>query len=343
MNKTLAIVAVFLIALSGVYAWGEGNASQTYFIHWQPQSQDCVIPGTFLNSTGYLWFNGQESICIPLGSGRFVSQVSGHTISFDETVETFETEETSPENTTLDITGNIIVNGPYTNTAYVLICNVSNMGSPISYDWDFGDGSKLYDLLVPDVYHIFRGSGEYHVTCVANDEVHNFPVWTSITVDAGETEEGSENQTEMGNQTGNNTEGNQTGGNQTGNNTEGNQTSGNQTGNQTSGNTTGNTTGNSTNVTGNTTGNTTGSTTGNQTASVFLSYEQHGASFHFLCQESNFDPTSFDWDFGDGSVFTSKKNKIVHVYHDDVESHIVSCTASDNTTQATDFVYVTNE
>ncbi len=51
---------------------------------------------------------------------------------------------------------------------YVFICDVP---TPVSgrYDWRFGDGEKLLGIRNRDVYHIFKQSGTYDVTCgVAN-------------------------------------------------------------------------------------------------------------------------------------------------------------------------------
>jgi PKD repeat protein len=70
---------------------------------------------------------------------------------------------------------------------YVLECQTEYFDGPVSYDWDFGDGMKLYDLQGADVYHTFVDPGEYHVTCVANDGEHNVAAWTEISVSQAQT------------------------------------------------------------------------------------------------------------------------------------------------------------
>jgi hypothetical protein len=81
-------------------------------------------------------------------------------------------------------TASVTIKSPYPQgNNYVFICNtLGPWGSPISYDWDFGDGSKLYDRSVSDVYHTFSAAGTYPVTCVANDGTNNAPAWLVIHV-----------------------------------------------------------------------------------------------------------------------------------------------------------------
>jgi hypothetical protein len=79
-------------------------------------------------------------------------------------------------------TASLTIKPPYPKgNDYVFICNTQgSWGSHISYDWDFGDGSKLYDRSASDVYHTFSAPGTYHVTCVPNDGTNNVPAWYDI-------------------------------------------------------------------------------------------------------------------------------------------------------------------
>jgi plastocyanin len=52
---------------------------------------------------------------------------------------------------------------------FVFKCQIEGV-TATSYDWDFGDGQKIYDLLVPDVYHTFQTTGQYLVTCSPSDD-----------------------------------------------------------------------------------------------------------------------------------------------------------------------------
>jgi len=48
---------------------------------------------------------------------------------------------------------------------YIFVCNPS-FGAT-SYDWNFGDGQKLFDVSNKNVWHTYSAAGEYEVTCTA--------------------------------------------------------------------------------------------------------------------------------------------------------------------------------
>jgi len=52
--------------------------------------------------------------------------------------------------------------------SYVFLCSIPDT----SYDWDFGDGEKLYDIAESSVYHTFESPGTYEVYCEAGGERH---------------------------------------------------------------------------------------------------------------------------------------------------------------------------
>jgi hypothetical protein len=73
---------------------------------------------------------------------------------------------------------------------YVFLCNTEGMNpETTTFDWNFGDDSKLYDLLSSDVYHTFPGPGIYDVVCVANDGEHNEVAQLQVVVGAPEVPE----------------------------------------------------------------------------------------------------------------------------------------------------------
>jgi PKD repeat protein len=53
---------------------------------------------------------------------------------------------------------------------YVFECNAEGF-TATSYDWDFGDGQKLYDQQTNDVWHTFLVTGQYQVDCTASDGI----------------------------------------------------------------------------------------------------------------------------------------------------------------------------
>jgi len=50
------------------------------------------------------------------------------------------------------------------NASYVFECRTPGY-TPESYDWEFGDGHKLYDMAVFDNYHTYADNGNYTVSC----------------------------------------------------------------------------------------------------------------------------------------------------------------------------------
>jgi PKD repeat protein len=53
---------------------------------------------------------------------------------------------------------------------YVFVCTAHGFDAT-SYDWDFGDGQKLYDTQADNVWHTFDMPGQYQVDCTASDGV----------------------------------------------------------------------------------------------------------------------------------------------------------------------------
>lgn len=62
---------------------------------------------------------------------------------------------------------------------YVFICDVPTPASG-RYDWRFGDGEKLLGIRNRDVYHIFKRSGTYDVTCGAANATS--PVYRTVVI-----------------------------------------------------------------------------------------------------------------------------------------------------------------
>ena len=71
---------------------------------------------------------------------------------------------------------------------YVFECNTPGFGfTPEFYDWDFGDGQKLYDVSNQNIWHTFGDSGEYMVSCTASDNYGNTVIgWRHVVVEGDE-------------------------------------------------------------------------------------------------------------------------------------------------------------
>jgi PKD repeat protein len=66
---------------------------------------------------------------------------------------------------------------------YIFVCTADGF-TPNGYDWDFGDGEKLFDQTENNVYHIFANDGDYTVTCTASDGNVTTMNTLDVTVDA---------------------------------------------------------------------------------------------------------------------------------------------------------------
>ncbi len=66
---------------------------------------------------------------------------------------------------------------------YVFLCEASGLNAT-SYDWTFGDGSKLLGRATKDVYHTFPAAGDYAVSCVAHDGATSAQCTLGVTVAA---------------------------------------------------------------------------------------------------------------------------------------------------------------
>lgn len=70
----------------------------------------------------------------------------------------------------------------------------------------------------------------------------------------------------------------------------------------------------------------------NAALTVSSNYPQ-GLNYKFNCDVSDFTPTSYSWDFGDGAIETSSANNIIHIY-DVSGTYTTLCTATDNANNA---------
>ncbi len=62
---------------------------------------------------------------------------------------------------------------------HVFTCDAQNW-DPTSYDWEFGDGEKLYDRLVNDQYHVYEANGNYTLICAAKEGADTYVVTQTI-------------------------------------------------------------------------------------------------------------------------------------------------------------------
>ncbi len=155
---------------------------------------------------------------------------------------------------------------------YVFNCNAFGF-TPTSYDWDFGDGQKLYDMPVNDVFHRFDQSGSYTVNCAASNSAYR--VGASKIIAGGIPE---------------------------------------------------------------TPTNTSDSESNAAVLSVAPYYPQ-GSVYVFVCTATGFTPTSYDWDFGDGSkLLGMSSDNVWHAYGSGTFD--VSCTAMNNETSETGLLQV---
>ncbi|MFW5746800.1 MAG: PKD domain-containing protein, partial [Nanoarchaeota archaeon] len=92
---------------------------------------------------------------------------------------------------------------------YVLICDKE----ADSYDWEFGDGTKLFDLPSADVFHTYPAGEEFDVTCVAKTDGEEYVGHRELMVPDAVDEEiidDGVNETPINETPGNETSGNQT-------------------------------------------------------------------------------------------------------------------------------------
>lgn len=69
---------------------------------------------------------------------------------------------------------------------YVFVCEAQGF-TPTAYDWDFGDGQKLYDVTNRDVFHRYDNGGQYVVSCTASDGWGNDVIgWKAINAESSE-------------------------------------------------------------------------------------------------------------------------------------------------------------
>jgi PKD repeat protein len=79
--------------------------------------------------------------------------------------------QTNQTNQTNSKTGYISIASWYPQGMnYIFICNPS-FGAT-SYDWNFGDGQKMFDVSNNNVWHTYSSAGIYEVTCTATNGVH---------------------------------------------------------------------------------------------------------------------------------------------------------------------------
>ena len=160
---------------------------------------------------------------------------------------------------------------------YVFDCNAQGF-TPTSYDWNFGDGQKLYDMPVNNVFHRFDQGGPYTVNCAASNSEYRVGASQIIAGGIPETPFPPGN-------------------------------------------------GTPTPPT-----NTTPPVTPNATVVLSVApYFPQAGNYVFICAAAGITPTSYDWQFGDGSqLLGMSANNVWHSYAPG--NYTVSCTATDGVT-----------
>lgn len=164
---------------------------------------------------------------------------------------------------------------------YVFICEAMGF-TPTSYDWDFGDGEKLYDMPVDNVFHRFGESGLYRVNCAASNSAYRVGASKIIAGGIPETAFPPGNGSE------------------------------------------------------------TNASEPDETPATVLSiapYFPQGGDYVLVCDASGFTPTTYDWDFGDGSKLTDMSwNDVWHTYGPGV--YDARCTARNDVESAQDTLQI---
>ncbi len=154
-----------------------------YVKEWYPKGLDYVFVCNATNfvATSYDWYygDGEKLINITNGDTYHIFDTDGiytvTCIAYGENglqanssllVKTFD------DNPNRNVELSIKEGFPRGND-YVFLCEASGFQEPITYDWNYGDGSFLLDSNHTDTYHIFQNKGDYTVSCTARDAVGN--------------------------------------------------------------------------------------------------------------------------------------------------------------------------